>query len=96
MTPEAQARSRIDARLHQAGWAVQDVQQLNLGAAQGVAVREYPTDSGPADYLLFIDRQPVGVIEAKRDEAGEHITTVESQIARYAVVNRRSPSKVRS
>lgn len=46
--------------------------------------------------MLLGDRQPVGVIEAKRDEAGEHITTVESQIARYAVVNRRSPSKVRS
>ena len=87
MTPEAKARSRIDARLTLAGWAVQDMKQLNLGAAQGVAVREYPTDSGPADYLLFVDRQPVGVIEAKRDEAGEHITAVESQTARYAVAN---------
>ncbi|HRP23924.1 hypothetical protein [Thauera sp.] len=96
MTPEAKARSRIDARLEQASWAVQGMQQLNLGAARGVAVREYPTDSGPADYLLFVERQPVGVIEAKRDEAGDHITTVESQTARYAVANRRSPSKVRS
>ncbi|MBS0552939.1 MAG: DEAD/DEAH box helicase family protein, partial [Proteobacteria bacterium] len=87
MTPEAHARSRIDARLQQAGWAVQDMKELDLGAAQGVAVREYPTDSGPADYLLFIDRHPVGVIEAKRDEAGEHITAVESQTARYAVAN---------
>ncbi|KAI5915606.1 MAG: hypothetical protein JSR83_06380 [Proteobacteria bacterium] len=96
MTPEAKARSRIDARLERAGWSVQGMQRLNLGAAQGVAVREYPTDSGPADYMLFVDRQPVGVIEAKRDEADENIPAVESQTARYAVANRRSPCKVRS
>lgn len=87
MTPEAKARSRIDARLALAGWTAQGMKQLDLGAAQGVAVREYPTDSGPADYVLFVDRQPVSVIEAKRDEAGEHLTTVESQTARYAVAN---------
>jgi len=87
MTPEAQTRSRIDTRLQQAGWAVQDMKQLDLGAAPGVAVREYPTDGGPADYVLFVDRQPVGIIEAKRDAAGEHITAVQSQTARYAVAN---------
>ncbi|MBB6576335.1 hypothetical protein HNP33_000383 [Comamonas odontotermitis] len=32
------------------------MKQLNLGAARGVAVREYPTDTGPADYVLFVDR----------------------------------------
>jgi len=30
-------------------------------------VREYPTDTGPADYVLFVKREAVGVIEAKRD-----------------------------
>jgi type I restriction enzyme, R subunit len=84
MTPEAKARQEIDQKLAQAGWLVQDMKQLNLGAAQGVAVREYPTDTGPADYVLFINRQAVGVIEAKRDETGENITTVEDQTARYA------------
>jgi type I restriction enzyme R subunit len=58
MTPEAQARQQIDARLAAAGWVVQDLKQLNLGAGRGVAVREVPTDTGPADYLLFIDRTP--------------------------------------
>ena len=57
---------------------------LNLGAQQGIAVREYPTDTGPADYVLFVDRLAVGVIEAKRDEAGEHLTDTEAQTARYA------------
>ncbi|MBL8279606.1 MAG: DEAD/DEAH box helicase family protein [Pelomonas sp.] len=84
MTPEAQARQVIDERLQQAGWLVQDYRQLNLGAAPGIAVREYPTDTGPADYVLFVDREAVGVIEAKRDDAGEQLVVTESQTERYA------------
>ena len=84
MTPEAKAREKIDQKLVHAGWLVQDLKQLNLGAAMGVAVREYPTDGGPADYVLFVDRAAVGVIEAKRDEAGENLTAHEGQTARYA------------
>ena len=84
MTPESRARQIIDQKLAASGWVVQDMQQLNLGAAQGIAVREYPTDTGPADYVLFVDREPVGVIEAKRDEAGENLTVHEAQTERYA------------
>ncbi|TWI10320.1 type I restriction-modification enzyme R subunit C-terminal domain-containing protein [Aerolutibacter ruishenii] len=84
MTPEAKARLLIDQKLETAGWVVQDQKDLNLGAGQGVAVREYPTDTGPADYLLFVDRQPVGVIEAKRDEAGHNLSVHETQTERYA------------
>lgn len=83
-TPEARARRLIDQKLEQAGWLLQDMKQLNLGASLGVAVREYPTDTGPADYVLFVNRSAVGVIEAKRDEAGENITAVEQQTERYA------------
>ncbi|MDB5732766.1 MAG: restriction endonuclease subunit, partial [Variovorax sp.] len=82
MTPEAKARQQIDQKLAAAGWAVQDMKQLNLGAGRGVAVREYPTDTGPADYVLFVDRAPVGVIEAKPDAT--ILTFVEEQTARYA------------
>ena len=82
MTPEAQARQHIDAKLAAAGWQVQDLRQLNLGASRGVAVREYPTATGPADYALFIDRQAVGVIEAKPDNT--ILTFAEEQTARYA------------
>ena len=39
MTPEAKARERIDHKLAAACWVVQDLKQLNLGAAVGVAVR---------------------------------------------------------
>jgi type I restriction enzyme R subunit len=84
MTPEAKARLLIDQKLEACGWVVQDMKQINLGAAAGVAVREYPTETGPADYLLFVDRIPVGVIEAKRDEAGENLTFHEAQTERYA------------
>ena len=87
MTPETKARQQIDQKLEQAGWVIQDMRQLNLGAAVGVAVREYPTDSGPADYVLFVHRHPVGVIEAKKDNAGENLTVTEAQTERYATAN---------
>lgn len=87
MTTEAKARQQIDHKLEQAGWVIQDMNQFNLGAAPGVAVREYPTDTGPADYVLFVNRNPVGVIEAKKDSAGENITAVETQTERYATAH---------
>ncbi len=87
MTPETKARQLIDDKLIAAGWLIQDVKRLNLGAAPGVVVREYPTDTGPADYVLFVNREAVGVIEAKRDESGENITAIESQTERYATAS---------
>ena len=87
MTPEIKARQQIDQKLEQAGWVIQDMKQLNLGAALGLAVREYPTDTGPADYVLCVNRKAVGVIEAKKDAAGENLTVVEQQTERYASAN---------
>ena len=84
MTPEAKARQQIDQKLEQAGWIVQDMKQLNLSAGLGVVVREFPTDTGPADYVLFVHRQPVGILEAKKDSAGENLTVTENQTKRYA------------
>lgn len=60
------------------------MKRLNLSASLGVAVREFPTSTGEVDYALFVDGKPVGVVEAKREEAGEHITDVEVQSGRYA------------
>ena len=79
MTPEGQARELIDKKLVQSGWTLQDFRQLNIMESFGVAVREYPTETGPADYVLFVDGEPVGIIEAKKDIVGENITTVENQ-----------------
>ena len=60
------------------------MKQINPMASLGVAVREYPTSTGPVDYALFVEGKPVGVIEAKKDESGENITVVEGQSDRYA------------
>ncbi|WP_339701350.1 DEAD/DEAH box helicase family protein, partial [Algoriphagus aquimarinus] len=82
--PEQIARDLIDKQLEQAGWLVQSKNEVNLSAGKGVAIREYQTSSGPADYVLFVDRKPVGVIEAKREEEGERLTVVEDQSREYA------------
>ena len=84
MSPEEKARQIIDEKLRQAGWVIQDTKQMNISASLGVAVREFPTSTGEVDYALFVNGVPVGVIEAKREEKGEDITSVEQQSARYA------------
>lgn len=82
--PEQIARDEIDTLLKKAGWAVQDKKKIDFSAALGVAVREYQTDVGPADYVLFVDKQAIGIIEAKPEYWGEKITTVEEQSSGYA------------
>ena len=81
VAPEDRARVRIDAMLVRAGWAVQDYRSVNLYAGRGVAVRELVTAAGPADYVLFVDRHAVGVIEAKK--RGTTLAGVEWQTVKY-------------
>lgn len=83
-SPEQRARDKIDRQLAAAGWAVQDKNAINFNAGPGIAVREYQTDVGPADYVLFVDKMAVGVIEAKPESWGHKITTVELQSQAYA------------
>ena len=95
-TPEQQARDNIDLMLEQAGWKVQSKKKIDFSVGFGIAVREYQTDVGPADYVLFIDKKPVGVVEAKPEDWGQKITTVEEQSAGYAAaklkwVNKKEP-----
>ena len=82
--PEQKARDMIDAQLRATGWKVQNKKDFDPNTGQGQAVREYPTDTGPADYVLFVDRKPMGVIEAKKEALGQNITTVEDQTGEYA------------
>lgn len=84
MSPEEKARLIIDKKLEEACYVVQDVKEFNPMAALGVVVREWQTDSGPADYIIFINKRPVGVIEAKAHDKGESLTTVAEQTRRYA------------
>jgi type I restriction enzyme R subunit len=94
--PEQIARDQIDRHLVQAGWIVQDRNAIDFSAGPGIAVREYQTDIGPADYVLFVAQSPVGVIEAKPEDWGHKITTVEGQSGGYAAatlkwVNNKEP-----
>ena len=82
ITPEQLARQQIDTLLIAAGWSVQDYTAYQPNAARGVALREVPLASGRCDYLLLVDRQPLGVIEAKR--SGTLLVGVAEQSAHYA------------
>lgn len=79
---ETQTREAIDRNLTDAGWVIQDKKRINLYESLGVAVREMDTDTGPADYMLFIDGKACGIIEAKRE--GTDLGGVAEQSARYA------------
>ena len=84
-TPEQNARDIIDRQLAAAGWAVQKKSTINWHVAAGIAVTHYPMKDGTeADYVLFVDRKPVGIIETKREEEGHHLSAVEDQSSGYA------------
>lgn len=84
LSAEQRARVQIDRQLTEAGWAVQSRAELNLFAGPGVAVREVimRPGHGRADYLLYVDRRAVGVIEAKPECVP--LSGVEWQSALYA------------
>ncbi|MEY2490450.1 MAG: type restriction enzyme subunit [Verrucomicrobiota bacterium] len=94
-TPEEIARQNIDALLQQCGWLIQDYKKLDLSAGRGIAIREVRLKEGRCDYLLLIDRKPVGIIEAKK--AGVTLSTVAFQLGQYTkrrqATRRARPSK---
>ena len=87
--PEQIARDNIDSQLLACGWIIQGMNRINLHAGIGVAVKEFLTDAGPADYVLFVDGKPCGVIEAKKEEEGFHLTIHEDQTEGYATARLR-------
>ena len=80
---EQQARATIDQLLEQAGWYLCDVNEANIHFHRGVAVREFPlqTGYGFADYLLYVDGAAAGIIEAKKE--GHTLSGVETQEDKY-------------
>jgi type I restriction enzyme R subunit len=66
-TLEQEARQHIDVALKASGWVLQDRAEINLAADSGVAVREFKMALGHgfADYLLLVQGNAVGVLEAK-------------------------------
>jgi type I restriction enzyme R subunit len=85
VTPEDRARETIDKLLTEAGWIVQSRDETNVTAGRGVAIREFPMKSGygEADYLLYVDGVPVGVVEAKKE--GATLSSHEIQTEKYSV-----------
>jgi type I restriction enzyme, R subunit len=81
--PEARAREKIDDLLTDARWLVQDRDDVNLTAGDGIAVREFKLEKGHGfvDYLLFVDGNAIGVVEAK--PAGYSLAGVEYQAKKY-------------
>ena len=84
LNPEQIARQQIDAQLVACGWVVQDYKAVDFSAGRGVALREVPLKTGPCDYLLLVDRQALGVVEAKKEKDGAKLSTVADQSDRYA------------
>lgn len=68
---EADTRKMVDAQLREAGWDA-DTVALTFGKGvrpqkgRNVAIAEWPTETGPADYVLFAGLTPIAVVEAKR------------------------------
>ena len=76
-------RDRIDPELTWAGWQIVDFDPRKpLTAYDKCAVREYPTENGPADYALCVSGQILGIVEAKKVTLGPQ--NVLTQAERYS------------
>jgi len=84
---EALTRTLIDAQLRARGWEV-DTPTLRFSTGtrpakgRNLAIAEWPTRSGPADYALFIGTRCIGVVEAKR--RNKNVSSHIDQAQRYA------------
>jgi type I restriction enzyme, R subunit len=84
---EAETRALIDERLRERGWEA-DTQKLRYadGArpvrGKAMAIAEWPTRNGPADYALFVGTTCVGLVEAKRNR--KNVQAAIDQSGRYA------------
>lgn len=85
---EAETRQLIDAQLCEAGWQA-DTEHLRYSKGirpekgKNLAIAEWPTDKGFADYALFVGLQLVGIVEAKAQE--QNISSIlASQCKDYA------------
>jgi type I restriction enzyme, R subunit len=82
MEPERKARKEIDKLLTDAGWIIQNNDELDLSAGPGVAIREFQLKTKPADYVLFLDGKAAGILEAK--PVGTTLSGVAEQSDFYA------------
>ena len=83
-------RQRIDPRVIAAGWAPRPCREHDLFGSSGrLALTEYPTDAGPADYALTVDGKVLGIVEAKRVGVAPQESLPQAE--RYARAMARNP-----
>ncbi len=83
-------KQEIDRALQAAGWRVVSYARWSKGDRTAAdAIEEYPTDSGPGDYLLMLDGKPVADVEAKKHEVNPE--NVVEQAKRYSRALKDSP-----
>jgi type I restriction enzyme R subunit len=92
MSYESEKRTRterIDPELTWAGWRIVDFDARKpLTAYDKCAVREYPTENGPADYALCVSGQILGIVEAKKVTLGpQNVLTQAERYSRGATSN---------
>ena len=84
---EASTRALIDAQLAARGWDV-DTPTIRFSAGsrptkgRNMAIAEWPTKNGPADYALFTGTRCIGLVEAKR--RNKNVSAQINQAQRYA------------
>ncbi len=84
---EDETRAIIDQQLRDAGWSA-DTRDLRYGKGirpakgKNMAIAEWPTAKGIADYALFIGTSCIGFIEAKRRR--KNVSAAIDQAERYA------------
>jgi len=91
---ESDTRKLIDEQLAAAGWKVDSAQLTFAKGArpqrgQNLVIAEWPTETGPADYALFIGLTPVALVEAKRKNID--VSAALQQAKRYSRGFRASP-----
>jgi len=84
---ETATRDLIDQQLRDWGW---EADSVNLRHSKGtrpvkgrsMAIAEWPTKSGPADYALFVGERCLGIVEAKRYR--KNVSAAIDQSERYS------------
>jgi len=84
---EAATRALIDQQLRDRGWEADSKllrysEGVRPSKGRKIAIAEWPTASGPADYALFIGQKCMAVIEAKKQN--KNVSSVIEQAERYS------------
>ena len=85
---ETATRDLIDQKLRDWGW---EADSVNLRHSKGtrpakgraMAIAEWPTKSGPADYAMFVGERCLGIVEAKRYR--KNVSAAIDQAERYSM-----------